>query len=83
MKAYTPLLIGMEATITINKSGRTVLPMRIRKRLETSRFGLKVPENEIELMPANSLESLFGAFPDLDVERIRREHEDEIKNKRF
>ena len=82
MKAYTPLLIGMEARITMDKSGRIVLPMRIRKRLETSRFGLKVPENEIELVPVKSLESLFGAFPDLGIERIRREHEAEIKNER-
>jgi hypothetical protein len=39
--------------------------------------------HKIELMPVKSLKSLFGAFPDLDVERIRREHEDEIKNERF
>ena len=39
--------------------------------------------HKIELVPVNSLESLFGAFPDLDVEWIRREHEDEIKIEGF
>jgi hypothetical protein len=38
---------------------------------------------KIELVPVKSLESLFGSFPDLDVEWIRREHENEIKNERF
>ena len=38
---------------------------------------------KIELVPVKSLESLFGAFPDLDIERIRHEHENEIKNERF
>jgi hypothetical protein len=33
----------------------------------------------MELMPVKSLEPLSGAFPDLDVEWIRREHEDGIK----
>lgn len=78
-----PLVIRMEATITMDKSGRIVLPMRVRKRFETSRFGLKVSKNKIELVPVKSLESLFGAFPDLDIKRIQREHEDEIKNERF
>ena len=78
-----PPVIRMEATITMDKSGRIVLPMRVRKRFETSRFGLKVSKNKIELVPVKSLESLFGSFPDLDIKRIRREHEDEIKNERF
>jgi len=78
-----PLVTRMEATITMDKSGRIVLPMRVRKKFKTSRFGLKVLENKIELVPVKSLEALFGSFPDLDIKRIRREHEDEIKNERF
>ena len=78
-----PSVIRMEATITMDKSGRIVLPMRIRKRFKTSKFGLKVSENKVELVPVKSLESLFGTFPDLDIKQIRREHEDEIKNERF
>ncbi len=78
-----PLVLRMEATITMDERGRIVLPMRVRKRFKTSRFGLKLSENKIELVPVKSLESLFGTFPDLDIERIRREHEHEIKNERF
>ena len=78
-----PLVTRMEATLTMDKSGRIVLPMQVRKRFKTSRFWLKVSENKIELLPVKSLESLFGTFPDLDIKRIRREHEDEIKNERF
>ena len=39
--------------------------------------------HKIEFVPIKSLESLFGAFPDINIKRIRREHEDEIKNERF
>ncbi len=39
--------------------------------------------HKIEFVPVKSLESMFGAFPDLNIERIRHEHEDEINNERF
>lgn len=39
--------------------------------------------NKIESMPIRPLESLFGALPELDIEQIRREHEDEVKNEHW
>lgn len=67
----------MEAVITMDKSGRIVLPASIRKRFKTSRFEFRIMEDKIELKPVIPLESLFGALPDIDIEKIRREHEDE------
>lgn len=40
-------------------------------------------DDKLELTPVKPLESLFGALPELDIERIRREHEDEVRNERF
>lgn len=73
----------MAATLTMDKSGRIVLPMRVRKRFGTSRFELVVTENKLELTPVKPLESIFGTLPELDIEKIRREHEEEVRNERF
>ncbi len=71
----------MEAVITMDKSGRIVLPMGVRKRFKTNRFELRVTDDKIELTPVKSLESLFGALSELDIEKIRSEHE--VENEHF
>jgi AbrB family looped-hinge helix DNA binding protein len=73
----------MEAIITMDKTGRIVLPKGVRKRFKTSRFELRVTGDKIELTPVKSLESLFGKLSELDIERIRREHEYEVENEHF
>lgn len=68
-------LIKMEAVITMVEKGRIALPANIRKRFKTNGFEFRVTKNKIELKPLESIDSIFGALPELDLEIIRREHE--------
>jgi len=63
--------------VKMDKQGRIVLPAETRKKVRAKRFEIKVKDNIIELRPADDLDSLFGSLPDLDLERIRKEHEEE------
>jgi AbrB family looped-hinge helix DNA binding protein len=64
--------------ITIDQSGRLVLPKKIRNSFDTGRFEVRTTENGIELIPVKPLRSLLGALPDLDVVKIYRDHEEEV-----
>ena len=63
--------------VKIDKQGRIILPVEIRKKIRAKRFEMKVKNNVIELRPAESLNSLFGSLPKLNLEKIRKEHEEE------
>jgi bifunctional DNA-binding transcriptional regulator/antitoxin component of YhaV-PrlF toxin-antitoxin module len=73
----------MEEIIHMDTSGRIVLPKKIRRKFPTNRFLLKSDEEKIELRPMKSLEALFGALPDLDLRKIRREHDREVSGEHF
>jgi AbrB family looped-hinge helix DNA binding protein len=65
--------------ITVDATGRMVLPKKIRDRFESNRFKVREAEGHIELIPVKPLSSLFGIFPDLDIRAIYRDHDREVK----
>jgi len=65
--------------ITVDATGRMVLPKKIRDRFESNRFRVRETEGHIELIPVKPLSSLFGIFPDLDIEAIYRDHDREVE----
>ena len=64
--------------ITVDATGRMVLPKKIRERFESNRFKVQEAEGHIELIPVKPLSSLLGIFPDLDMEAIYRDHDREV-----
>ena len=73
----------MGKTVTMDKSGRIVIPLRIRQKFNTNRFELNADDDKIELTPIKPLESLFGKVPELDIGKIKKEHKEESKNERL
>lgn len=65
--------------ITIDATGRMVLPKKIRDRFESNRFKVRETQGHIELIPVKPLSSLLGIFPDLDIEAIYRDHDREVE----
>lgn len=65
--------------ITVDATGRMVLPKKIRERFESNRFRVRETEGHIELIPVKPLSSLLGILPDLDIEAIYRDHDREIE----
>lgn len=65
--------------ITVDATGRMVLPKKIRDRFESNRFKVRETEGHIELIPVKPLSSLFGILPDLDIEAIYRDHDREVE----
>jgi len=64
--------------VTIDRSGRLVLPKKIRDNFNTDRFEVRSTADAIELVPVKPLRSLLGALPDLDIRRIYREHDEDV-----
>jgi AbrB family looped-hinge helix DNA binding protein len=64
--------------VTIDRSGRMVVPKKIRDRFDANRFEVRATEDRIELIPIEPLSSLLGALPDIDLEKIYREHDQEV-----
>ena len=67
------------SVITVDATGRMVLPKKIRDRFESNRFKVRETEGHIELIPVKPLSSLFGILPDLDIEAIYRDHDREVE----
>lgn len=65
--------------ITIDPSGRLVLPKKIRNSFDTDRFEVRKNDDSIELIPVKPLHSLFGILPEIDMEKIYREHNLEVE----
>ena len=65
--------------ITIDATGRMVLPKKIRDRFESNRFKVQEADGHIKLIPIKPLSSLFGILPDLDIEAIYRDHDWEVE----
>jgi len=71
----------MEDTIIkIDQAGRVIIPAKVRRKFKTDKFELKVAETKVELIPVKPLESLFGAVPEIDTSKIRKEHREEVEN---
>ncbi len=71
--------------------GQVVIPASIRKKLdikEGSMLTVEETEGVIKLIPKVKLRSLWGTWPELDIETISkeiiedREHEEEIEKNR-
>lgn len=73
------------------RKGQVVIPARIRKKYalkEGSMLAVEEGEGVIKLMPKVKLRSLWGTWPELDIETISkeiiddREREEEIEKAR-
>jgi len=64
--------------ITVDATGRMVLPKKIRDHYNANRFEVRETKGHIELIPVKPLSSLLGIFPDLDMEAIYRDHDREV-----
>jgi bifunctional DNA-binding transcriptional regulator/antitoxin component of YhaV-PrlF toxin-antitoxin module len=65
--------------ITVDATGRMVLPKKIRERFESNKYTVREAGGHIELIPVKPLSSLLGIFPDLDIEAIYRDHDREVE----
>jgi len=74
----SPLRDPARELVTIDRSGRMVLPKKIRDRFDANRFEVRATEDRIELIPIEPLRSLLGALPDIDLEKIYRDHDQEV-----
>lgn len=63
--------------ISMDRSGRLVLPKKIRNHFATNRFEISMDNDKIELIPVKPLRSLLGSLSGLDIEKIYREHDQE------
>lgn len=68
----------MGEIITMDRSGRILLPKKVRTAFHTNCFEILANDDRIELRPVTPIQGLFGVLPDLDVDRIREEHECEV-----
>ncbi|MDD1699445.1 MAG: hypothetical protein LUQ04_01490 [Methanoregula sp.] len=65
--------------ISIDRSGRLVLPKKIRNLFDANRFEVRVTEDHIELIPIKPLHTLLGSLPDIDIDKIYREHDQDVE----
>lgn len=78
---YEPMAEYLQDTgpvITVDTTGRMVLPKKIRDHYTVNRFEVRETKGHIELIPVKPLSSLLGIFPDLDIEAIYRDHDREV-----
>lgn len=64
--------------VTIDATGRMVLPKKIREHYGADRFVVRETQGHIELVPVKPIRSLFGILPDLDLKAIYRDHDREV-----
>lgn len=64
--------------VTIDATGRMVLPKKIREHYGADRFEVREIKGHIELVPVKPIRSLLGILPDLDLEAIYRDHDSEV-----
>jgi len=71
-------LTGPGPVVTIDATGRMVLPKKIRDHYDANRFVVREADGHIELVPVKPLSSLLGILPDLDIRAIYRDHDREV-----
>ena len=69
----------MDNLVILDKNGRVTIPTRIRKKYMTKKFILEDRKNEVVLKPVMSMDQLLGALPELDIKKLKEEHEKEIE----
>ena len=72
-------LAGAGPVIMVDATGRMILPKKIRDHFNTKRFEVRAKEGHIELIPVKPLDALFGILPEIDMEKIYREHDLEVE----
>jgi AbrB family looped-hinge helix DNA binding protein len=72
-------LSGTGPVIVVDATGRMVLPKKIRDHFNANRFEVRAKEGHIELIPIKPLDALFGILPEIDIEKIYREHDREVE----
>jgi bifunctional DNA-binding transcriptional regulator/antitoxin component of YhaV-PrlF toxin-antitoxin module len=65
--------------ITIDATGRMVLPKKIRDRFGSNCFRVRETRGHIELIPVKPLSSLLGILPDIDLEAVYRDHDRDVE----
>ncbi len=65
--------------VTVDKSGRFVIPKKVRAGFDTNVFSLEVEKDAIVLRPKKGLRGLFGKFPELDMEEFKRWKRGEVE----
>ena len=70
----------MDIFVNMDENGRMTLPSKVRKKYGTRRFILRTKEKEVILKPVMSVEDLFGSLPDLDIDKMKKEHIREVKD---
>ena len=65
--------------ITVDATGRMVLPKKIREHYNATRFKVRETKGRIELIPIKPLSSLFGILPNLDIGALYRDHDREVE----
>ncbi len=69
---------GPGPVITVDATGRMVLPKKIRDHYPVNRFEVREAEGHIELVPVKPLRSLLGILPDLEIDEVYRDHDREV-----
>ncbi len=60
-----------------------VLPKPLRDEFQADVFEAVKRDGTIVLTPKRGLAGLFGKFPKLDVEKFRKQHEEDACNEHF
>ena len=64
--------------VSVDSTGRMVLPKKIRDHYDATRFRVRETEGHIELIPVPPLSSLLGILPQIDLEALYRDHDREV-----
>ena len=66
--------------VSLDKSGRLVLPKKVRDEIGARTFEVTVERKEVVLRPRKGLAGLFGKMPGLDVKEFDRQRREEIRH---
>ena len=65
----------MDALVSIDESGRMVLPKKIRDVVRSDRFSVEVVSGDrIVFTPIHPPKRMFGSMPDLDIKGFQKQH---------
>ncbi|MBI5224427.1 hypothetical protein HY989_01000 [Candidatus Micrarchaeota archaeon] len=64
----------MEFVVKTDKSGRLVLPKAARDEMKSNTFILNVEKDRLVFKRVPTVDEMWGAFPNIDMEKHRREH---------
>lgn len=67
-----------EPVVSVDSTGRMVLPKKIRDHYDSTRFRVRETEGHIELIPVPPLSSLLGILPQIDLEALYHDHDREV-----